>query len=481
MIDLTPLEVRKKKGDFKRAMRGYDPVLVDDFLDLVADRLEELVRENLTLADRVARQEAMVTDYRDRERALTEALVSAQEMREEVRRQSVREAELAKQSAEQHAATLRSTVEEESRQLRAAAQQEVAQLRATVQHEREREEDALRTLRARQQELLTSYRALLERELAELSVLARTLGISGTGRGAGPDDPGSTAPRAPAAPRRDPPGGASRGGGQPAAPAAAPARKAAEQKQSAGTAAKPEQRPTGSAAAASEPPSPRTAAPPAAPAAGLPLMELSAGPPAVFDEFTGDALLESDIEDESMFALGGGADGADLDLEPFEPEPFEPEPYQPEPFGDESRVVAAEFEAEQRTLNAASHDESDTTDVATRDEERLYDALAADPDDDGVPGPIGLGTTESLPWDETWNAAPDDDDGIDIETIDLDAAVEEDEDADTAALLRNAAAAGYRLDDDDLTGELLLDEAVPEDTDAPEDDGWLPTLLEDDK
>jgi DivIVA domain-containing protein len=52
MIDLTPLDVRKKKGDFRRAMRGYEPALVDDFLDLVAERLEELVRENIGLRER---------------------------------------------------------------------------------------------------------------------------------------------------------------------------------------------------------------------------------------------------------------------------------------------------------------------------------------------------------------------------------------------------------------------------------------------
>ena len=36
MIDLTPLEVRKKKGDFRRSMRGYEQQAVDDFIDLVA-------------------------------------------------------------------------------------------------------------------------------------------------------------------------------------------------------------------------------------------------------------------------------------------------------------------------------------------------------------------------------------------------------------------------------------------------------------
>src|SRR5512146_277388 len=107
MIDLTPLEVRKKKGDFRRALRGYEPELVDDFLDMVADRLEELVRDNLALNERVARLEERVTDYREREKALTEALVSAQEFREEQLNHASREAELRLREAESEAQRIR--------------------------------------------------------------------------------------------------------------------------------------------------------------------------------------------------------------------------------------------------------------------------------------------------------------------------------------------------------------------------------------
>ena len=52
MIDLTPLDVRNKRGDFKKIMRGYDPAEVDVFLELAAERLEVLVRENLQLRER---------------------------------------------------------------------------------------------------------------------------------------------------------------------------------------------------------------------------------------------------------------------------------------------------------------------------------------------------------------------------------------------------------------------------------------------
>ena len=158
MIDLTPLEVRKKKGDFKRQMRGYDPELVDDFLDLVADRLEQLVRENIGLNERTTMLEGQVADFRDREKALTEALVTAQEMREEIRRQVAKEAELARREAEAASESI----------LSAAAAQ------------REREEEAIRRLRARQTQLLNTYRSYLERELAELAVMSETLEVHRT-------------------------------------------------------------------------------------------------------------------------------------------------------------------------------------------------------------------------------------------------------------------------------------------------------------
>ena len=44
MIDLTPLDVRKKRGDFGKGLRGYDPAEVDGFLELVGERMEELVK-----------------------------------------------------------------------------------------------------------------------------------------------------------------------------------------------------------------------------------------------------------------------------------------------------------------------------------------------------------------------------------------------------------------------------------------------------
>lgn len=155
MIDLTPIDVRKKKGDFKRAVRGYDTDLVDDFLDLVAERLEELVKQNMSLSDRLGRLEEQVGEYRQRDRALTEALVTAQEVREEVRRQAEKDAQLQHREAEADAAKIR------------------ADAAASV----EREEEHLRRLRARRLHMIQSFRAFLERELNELEVTQEALEI----------------------------------------------------------------------------------------------------------------------------------------------------------------------------------------------------------------------------------------------------------------------------------------------------------------
>lgn len=154
MIDLTPLEVRQKKGDFSKGLRGYDIGEVDDFLALVADRLEALVKENMGLKDRLGRMEEQLTEFKQRERALTDALVTAQQMREEVRKQSSREAEI----------------------LMKEARQEAERVRATALQRIEKEEEMLRRLRARQGQLIQTFRGFLERELNELAVVAEAIG-----------------------------------------------------------------------------------------------------------------------------------------------------------------------------------------------------------------------------------------------------------------------------------------------------------------
>ena len=88
MIDLTPLDVRKKRGDFKRGLRGYDTVEVDTFMELVAERMEELVREKLALEEKVELLDGQVQSQAGREKAVNDALVTAQQLREDIQGKS---------------------------------------------------------------------------------------------------------------------------------------------------------------------------------------------------------------------------------------------------------------------------------------------------------------------------------------------------------------------------------------------------------
>lgn len=122
MMELTPLDVRKKRDDFKRAVRGYDPAQVDAFLELCADRLDQLVQRDKRHQAELDAMRERLTAFEDRERALNEALVSAQELREEARAQAERSAELKIREAEQEAAAIRQRAEAATEASRRALQ-----------------------------------------------------------------------------------------------------------------------------------------------------------------------------------------------------------------------------------------------------------------------------------------------------------------------------------------------------------------------
>jgi DivIVA domain-containing protein len=168
MIDLTPLDVRKKKGDFRRGLRGYEPPQVDEFLDLVAERLEDLVRENTMLRERTAQLAEALNAFRAREQAMNEALVSAQQLREEIREQSARQADL------------------NLREARAEGERLLTEARRDVEQERE----ALRRVEGQRARFLRSFRTFLEGQLEDLLLEEERARHSAGGEGeAGGDDP----------------------------------------------------------------------------------------------------------------------------------------------------------------------------------------------------------------------------------------------------------------------------------------------------
>jgi len=148
MIDLTPLDVRKKRDDFKRSMRGYDALQVDSFLDIAADRMEELVQSEARLTEQVSALREQLTVYRERDQALNDALVTAQELREDARVQAEQAAEIKLREAESEAHGI-------------AQRAELALENSALR---------LSELRSRREQFLKSFRAMLGRFGDEVEV-----------------------------------------------------------------------------------------------------------------------------------------------------------------------------------------------------------------------------------------------------------------------------------------------------------------------
>ena len=159
MIDLTPLDVRNKRGDFKKVMRGYDPQEVDVFLEITADRLEALTRENMSLKERTSALQTQVNSQTDREQAVQAALVTAQELRTEIRAQAQREAE-----------NLVKAAETEARRLTAEAEAEVRTKLRGAERQLDKLDDAIQQIDRRRARFLNEFRQLLQREMDVVSV-----------------------------------------------------------------------------------------------------------------------------------------------------------------------------------------------------------------------------------------------------------------------------------------------------------------------
>jgi DivIVA domain-containing protein len=148
MIDesfhLTSLDVRR--FDFGRALRGYSPEKVEQFREQVAEEMDRLVRINSDLDTKARSFHEQLRAFRERDKALNDALVSAQQLRAETRDQAEREAELVLKEA------------------RAEGERLVEAARAEVR----RMEQELDSLDRSRRTYLAQMRALLARQLSEV-------------------------------------------------------------------------------------------------------------------------------------------------------------------------------------------------------------------------------------------------------------------------------------------------------------------------
>jgi DivIVA domain-containing protein len=166
---LTPLDVRR--WPFKAAMRGYDKDEVERFREQVADEMDRLTRVNQELEAKAKAISEQLRGFRERDTALNEALISAQQLRAEIREQAEREQQLILREARAEAERLVEATKGEIRRL----QEEVVALE--------------RSRRA----FLSQMRQLIERQLAGLEAAeGAPPTLPGTGGGEGGRQPQAT-------------------------------------------------------------------------------------------------------------------------------------------------------------------------------------------------------------------------------------------------------------------------------------------------
>ncbi|MFA6541128.1 MAG: DivIVA domain-containing protein [Bacteroidota bacterium] len=97
-MKITPLDI--KKQEFKKVLRGYDPIEVDAFLDTISNEFSELLRQLKDLKERSIEMEIQLRDFKQKERDLQQILMQAQETSVRAIENSKKEAELIVQEAE---------------------------------------------------------------------------------------------------------------------------------------------------------------------------------------------------------------------------------------------------------------------------------------------------------------------------------------------------------------------------------------------
>jgi cell division initiation protein len=97
-MNLTPLDIQKQT--FSKTLKGYNVDEVRAYLHMIAEEIEQLLRD----VDRLSRENALIRedldDQRQREQILKDTLLSAQKVSEEVRLNARKEAELIVKDAE---------------------------------------------------------------------------------------------------------------------------------------------------------------------------------------------------------------------------------------------------------------------------------------------------------------------------------------------------------------------------------------------
>lgn len=146
-MKITPLDIQQQQ--FKgKMLGGLDPNDVDSFLQIIAQEMESLIRENEELKEQTRKFSLQMDEMSQRETNLRETMLAAQKISEEMKNNAQKEANL-----------IISEAELKGERILAAAEQKLAQLNSTI-HE----------IRRQKLQFETALKSLLETHMKMLTV-----------------------------------------------------------------------------------------------------------------------------------------------------------------------------------------------------------------------------------------------------------------------------------------------------------------------
>ncbi len=93
-MKITPLDIQQQQFRVHRLWGGFDIEEVDNFLDLVANEFEELIKENNLLREEDQRKLARIQELEGEREKIREILLSVQQITEEMKKNARKEGEL---------------------------------------------------------------------------------------------------------------------------------------------------------------------------------------------------------------------------------------------------------------------------------------------------------------------------------------------------------------------------------------------------
>jgi cell division initiation protein len=98
---IAPIDIAHKT--FHRKMMGFDPDEVMDFMRMVAEDLETVIKERNSLREQLREKELSISEYRERDELLKSTITTATRMSEKMQVDAERESKLIIQDANQKA------------------------------------------------------------------------------------------------------------------------------------------------------------------------------------------------------------------------------------------------------------------------------------------------------------------------------------------------------------------------------------------